>query len=500
MSQLSVYRLILALLTTLLLSACGNESADKNSAQRAEPVDVIARVGDEVITYSHLNTLLSSLVMERQLLPAPGTPERKQIMVTLLDKVISANLVYLDAKKKGSDRSVSYTEDVKRFEDAMLATMYKAKVMIGDIPVGEVDVIHYYNTQTNKDMELTDEFKLAIEDSIRQQKYEDLESTLRERLRKNVEVVINEAILSHDYDNKRTDEDAVATYDKQPVTWSQIKELMLETAPPTSSVAVFIDSDEERLERLEQYIDNAIMTQKGREYGLEKDPVYIERVAEYRKALLINEHSNVLIHSWSPSQEELKSFYLTNMEGIVIPQARKVQMVVVKTKEEADEIRAKIDAGELTLQQAAQQYSIDPGAKRNLGDMGWVKQGAGVDALDKFIFELEPDVLSAPVESPAGWHLLKVLEESDAQFANFDDPQTQNRTLRAYMQSKFTDYIADLRKNQFKVVVYDDELNRQLQKEADDIAELDKKAEQRGLKTEQPVEELHQWMVKPAPE
>lgn len=497
MPNFSVHKLILTLLISLLLVACDNDSADKNTAQTAEPGDVIASVGDEVITFSQLDNLLDSSSMAGAPVPPPGTPERKRIMLMLLDKIVSANLVYLDAKSKGGDQSASYTEDMKRFEDAVLASMYQAKVMIGDIPIGEVDVIHYYNTETQKDMELTDEVKRAIEARIRRQRVSELESTVHQRLRENVEVVIDQQVLSAAYDDKRTDADTVATYDKQPVKWSQVKELMLDTAKPPSSSVVYIDSDEERLKRLEHYIDDAIMTQKAREFGLEKDPAYIERIAEYRKALLINAYSNELIQRWIPSPDELKSFYSDNMKMIVIPAARKVQRVVVKTREEADAIKAKIDAGELTMSEATQQYSIDPAAKQNMGDLGWVKQGAGVDGLDDFIFSAEPGVVAGPVESPAGWQLVKVLEVSDAQFDNYDDDLTQNRTLMAYMQGKFTDYVADLRNNRFKVVVDEDKLNRQFQKQADDIAALNKKDEEKSDAPAQPAEKSHQWMVQP---
>jgi uncharacterized protein YacL (UPF0231 family) len=496
----SIYKFIFTLLITLLLVACGNDSADKNAAQANEPGDIVARVGDEVITFSRLSSVLNSSAMSRLSVPAPGTPERRQVILTLLDEVISANLVYLDAKKKGSDELLSYTENIKRFEDRLLASMYATNVMIGDIPVGEVDVIHYYNMETNKDVELTDEVKLAIETRIRQQKLETLQSTLRERLRENMEVVINEKVLSPAYDDKRTDEDTVATYDKQSVSWRQVKELMQVPDQHSTLPATSIDSYETRLDRLEQYIDNTIMTQKGREFGLEKDPVYLDRMAEYRKAYLVNQHSNTLMQSWNPTPEELKNFYVSNMEKIVIPAARKVQRIVLKTKEEAESIKAKIDAGEITMSQAVQHHSIDPDAERTQGDMSWVKQGAGGEGLDQLIFNLEPEVVGGPVESPAGWQLVKVLDVRDVQFESYDDVLTQNRTLMSYMQGKFIDYIADLRKNHFKVVIYDDELNRQLQKEADEFAQLNNKAEHKAEVTEQHDEKSHQWMVKPVTE
>ena len=49
-------------------------------------------------------------------------------------------------------------------------------------------------------------------------------------------------------------------------------------------------------------------------------------------------------------------------------------MVVVKTREEAETIKADIESGKITMFQAAQQYSIDPDAKHTLGELGWVSQ------------------------------------------------------------------------------------------------------------------------------
>jgi hypothetical protein len=46
-------------------------------------------------------------------------------------------------------------------------------------------------------------------------------------------------------------------------------------------------------------------------------------------------------------------------------------------------------------------------------------------------------------------------------------------------------------------VVYDDELTRQFQKEADFIAELNKKAVQQGSVTEQRLKDMQKWITTP---
>ena len=117
--------------------------------------------------------------------------------------------------------------------------------------------------------------------------------------------------------------------------------------------------------------------------------------------------------------------------------------------------------------------------------MGWVSRGTGFEDLDDFTFGLEPDTVGGPVESPAGWHLVKVLDVLDARNENFDDAETQRLALRMYLKEKLDNYVVDLRNNRFEVMVYDDELTRRFQKEADFIAELNKKAAREGSVTEQ---------------
>ncbi|RLA00918.1 MAG: hypothetical protein DRQ45_06710, partial [Gammaproteobacteria bacterium] len=134
-----------------LLGACGDKSSDATvtgpvsqavSAQQSG--DVVARVGEEEINFSLLNTMLNSSAMVGLSIPALGTPERQQVIITLLDKAISANLLYLDALQQGVDQQPVYQEDIRRFEDAVLATLYREKVLYGDIQVSEEEIQEYF--------------------------------------------------------------------------------------------------------------------------------------------------------------------------------------------------------------------------------------------------------------------------------------------------------------------------------------------------------------------
>ena len=375
--------------------------------------------------------------------------------------------------------------------------MYRKLVLIGDLEVTEEEIQQYFTNdvaQEGENAELTDDMKLTIASKLRKQKYDERKATSRERLREGVNVVINDDIVSTNHDSQRTAADTIALIDDTGITWGDVETQMRGADYRASLAAFYVDNDEERMKRLESYIDSRILAMKGREAGLDKEPIFQQRTAEFRKTRLINTHRGNLYKSWQPSDDELLTYYVDHMDEIVVPEQRKLQMIVLGTKEEAEKVKMMIDNGEITIYQAAKEYSIGPSAKVTLGEMGWVSQGTGFMELDDFTFNLEPETISEPVESPAGWHLIKVQDVVDAQMDNFDDPQTKRAALRMYMKDKFNDYVVDLRKNKYDVNVYDEVLAAQFQEDVDLVAELSKKAQEEGSVSEQRKEELEKYL------
>jgi parvulin-like peptidyl-prolyl isomerase len=280
------------------------------------------------------------------------------------------------------------------------------------------------------------------------------------------------------------------------MTWGDIKAAMRGVDRKEELAPFSVDSETERLARLQSLIDERILVNKGREAGLQNDPVFLRRTAEFRKTRLINLHRSKLIQDWQPTDEQLKAYFEEHRDSISIPEARKVQMVVVETREEAEAVKDRIDNGEITMYQAAQEYSIDPNAKRTLGDIGWVNRGSGFPELDELTFMLEPEEIGGPVQSPAGWHLVRVLDVRDAQLQLLSEPQTRKVTLRHYLKDKENAYVVALRLNNYNVVIDNENLQRLFQQEADWIAALSEKSKQEGSVTQERVKDMDEWIGK----
>jgi peptidyl-prolyl cis-trans isomerase C len=494
-------KVILAFMTALLMlpvCATGTVASAADTEPGATMVDdVIARVGDQTITFSEINTALNSSAIVGLSIPALGTPERDTTRIVLLDRFVSANLLYLDALKQGVDKDPDYQRAITRFSDAILSGLYRKRNQGGDIPVSEEEVQAYYKQHVTPDTELTDDLHLQIEATLRRQKLHERLATAEKTLRDDVKVVIHPENLALEDDGNRADSTPLAEVGTDTITWGQVSDRIIAAGKGAKMTNPSASEDQARRDALEHLIDLRIMVQKARSAGIDEDPLYKRRMKEYQKTLLINRHREQLAKTMEPTAQELKAWYEANKKRFVVPEARKLQMVVVKTKEEAETLKGKIEAGEMTMYQAARDHSIAANAKQDLGEVGWVKQGEVVPALDQVIFTLGPDEIGGPVETPAGWHLVKVIEVQEAKFTDISDATTHNQARRRYLHEKMDAYTAELRKHEFPVEVYQERLVQLEQQEADMVKSLAEKAKQPGSVTQKRIKEMQKFMQPP---
>ncbi|HME81871.1 MAG TPA: peptidylprolyl isomerase [Candidatus Eremiobacteraceae bacterium] len=96
-------------------------------------------------------------------------------------------------------------------------------------------------------------------------------------------------------------------------------------------------------------------------------------------------------------------------QHLVLGQPAQVQArhILVKSKAQAEMIEAQLKKG-ADFATLAKQYSIDPGTKDKGGDLGWFGPGQMVPAFQNAAFALKPGQISAPVQTPFGWHVIQV--------------------------------------------------------------------------------------------
>lgn len=121
------------------------------------------------------------------------------------------------------------------------------------------------------------------------------------------------------------------------------------------------------------------------------------------------------------SRPEVVEFYNTNKDSLPdLPERIDIDHILItekpspkskqKTLDMIDGIRQEILDGTLAFEDAAFQYSQDPGSAEDGGDLGFVPKGTFVPEFEKAAFALKPGEISQPVETQFGYHLIQTLE------------------------------------------------------------------------------------------
>lgn len=481
-------------LFVLPLFAAGNATSPEAVAGKADEAiesDVVARVGDQDITFREINVAMNSSAIVGISIPALGTPERDAARIIVLDKFVSANLLYLDALKQGTDRDPQYRRAISRFSNAILAGLYRKHIQAGEITIAEEEIQDWLRKNVESGTELTDDVRLQIESRLRREKLHERVAAAANTLRDGVRVKVYEENLSEKDDATRADDAPLADVGDETITWGGFKDRIITAGKGATMADPLAFESEGRRTALENEIDVRIMAQKARAAGLDKERLYTKRVGEYSKTLLTNMHRAGVAQGYEPAEPALRDWYEKNRARFLIPEARSLQMVVVKDRKQAEDIRARIVSGEITIFEAARDYSIAANAGRNLGEVGWVNDGELAPELDKAVFMLGPGELSEPVESPAGWHIARVLDVREAKYTDFSNEETRQLVRRDYLHNRLDEYTAQLRKTQFPVEVYQDRLLALEQQEANMVKELAAKSHEPGSVTEQRIRELN---------
>jgi foldase protein PrsA len=88
------------------------------------------------------------------------------------------------------------------------------------------------------------------------------------------------------------------------------------------------------------------------------------------------------------------------------PERRKLRHILVKTKALADQLYAQLESSDASFAELAKKYSTD-GSKSAGGELGVVNRANLVKPFADVAFTIDQGVVSKPVKSQFGWHLIE---------------------------------------------------------------------------------------------
>jgi peptidyl-prolyl cis-trans isomerase C len=177
---------------------------------------------------------------------------------------------------------------------------------------------------------------------------------------------------------------------------------------------------------LDQLIDGRALAAEARKTGLDKDPAVQRQIADAEDRTLDNA---VLTKEVGPTITDaaLHARYDKDIAGKPGEEEVHAKHILVDNEDQAKKIIADLKGG-ADFAALAKQYSKDPGAAQQGGDLGFFKKDEMVPEFASAAFALQPGQISPqPVHTQFGWHVILVVERRRAQPPTFEQARDELR-------------------------------------------------------------------------
>ncbi len=211
---------------------------------------------------------------------------------------------------------------------------------------------------------------------------------------------------------------------RQAVLDQLINERLMMTKAIEDSVEVTEDEITQRMEYQLQSLIQQFGSEKRIEdmYGMSMARIRREFRDEIRKRLLVEKMQQKQFADIKATRADVEGFYERYRDSLPsIPERVDLYHIVKYVKPSAEKnkeaqslalrIRDSVVKGG-SFSEFARRHSADPISAANGGDLGTVEKGKFVPAFEAAAFALSPNEISAPVESPFGWHVIQLISKT----------------------------------------------------------------------------------------
>ena len=203
---------------------------------------------------------------------------------------------------------------------------------------------------------------------------------------------------------------------------SMIEQLLIIEMAEQDSVEI-LEKDLERA--LEQQVENIIAQTGGKEQA---ELALGKKLSDFKRSyrddikgkLLSEKYTSTLTSSITVTRSDVIDFFETYKDSIPpFPTLYKTHHILLEIKpsekslnntyKKALTIKKEIEEG-LDFKEAAKKYSSDQGSSEKGGNLGYVSRGVFVKEFDRAVFTLEKNILSDPIKTQYGFHIIEVLD------------------------------------------------------------------------------------------
>lgn len=144
---------------------------------------------------------------------------------------------------------------------------------------------------------------------------------------------------------------------------------------------------------------------------------------------------------WISDESVLRDYFQKHPKIAYIPERRQIGQIVLASKQEAEQMRTRILAGE-SLFTLAGQHSIDAYGKQRSGDMGWLKEGSASQEIETALKDLQDNEPSVVIQTDKGWHIVVIVNRKPAERKDY--AAIKDRVRQKFLAEKMTAYLQEV--------------------------------------------------------
>ena len=171
---------------------------------------------------------------------------------------------------------------------------------------------------------------------------------------------------------------------------------------------------------LEELIAQKLLLLDATRNLFEREPAFKEQLARVKEDLLINYAVGKVVSGVRVTDDEAKKFFDENPDQFMGQETVSASHILVDSEEKANELLAKITAGEVSFEDAARENSSCPSSREG-GSLGEFGRGQMVPEFDSACFEMEVGEVRGPVQTQFGYHLIRLDGKKAAEPLHFGD-------------------------------------------------------------------------------
>jgi foldase protein PrsA len=171
-----------------------------------------------------------------------------------------------------------------------------------------------------------------------------------------------------------------------------------------------------------------------------------------RQQLVVEKAVGANVHI---SDKEIADYIAKNHPTLDTAQQVRARHILVADRATADKVEGLLKAGG-SFADLAKKYSTDPSSKDKGGELGFFIRGQMVPSFSAVAFSQKIGVISPPVKSPFGWHIIQVEEKKPAQIANMANSKDKVKEILTQQQDQqqIPQFLAELRRKA-TITIYD---------------------------------------------